>query len=98
MRLDHALKINRADHVHVVKNEWFILARGIAEKKGSGFLQAAAGIQQDVFTRDLDPHSEISICLKIAGNLIGEVMDVDDDVANTERPQALQGDFQHGAA
>src|SRR5690242_7389720 len=75
VELQHTLEIDRADYVHVVKNEW----PGLVLEKPSSFLQAAAGIEQNILTRDLNAHAEILIGLQVVNDLICKVMDVDDD-------------------
>ena len=59
VKLHHAPKIDRADHIDIVQNEWLFRMSGILEKKPAGLFQAAAGVEQDVLARDLNSHAEV---------------------------------------
>ena len=75
-----------------------VAAAGVFEEKPGGLFQAAAGVQQDVFAGDFDAHAEIAVRFQIVDDLIGEMVDVDDDLGDTESTQAGESDFEQGAA
>jgi len=98
MKLQHAREIDGADDIDVVQDEGLVEAADIFKEEPGGFSEAAAGVEQDVFARDFDAHAEIVFGFQVAGNHVGEVMDVDDDFANAEGAQAGEGDFEQRAA
>src|ERR1700719_884188 len=97
MKLRHPPEVDGADHVHIVQNEWRFEVTWIFKEETGGLLQAAPRIEQYFFARNLDTHAEAFIFSKVFDNHIGEVMDVNDHVANVKRTQARQRNFQHRA-
>ena len=98
MKLDHARKIDRTEHVHVVHQKRLFGFRagalaGFEEEPGS-LLQAAAGVEQDLLVRDLDPHVEVAVGREIRDDLIGKVVNVDDRFTNTKAPQPRERNLQ----
>src|SRR5579871_3622667 len=69
--------------------------RLLSLKKPGCFLQAAAGIEQDFFARNLDPNPEIVVLLKELDHLIREVVHIYDDLANFKGDQAPKRNLQH---
>ena len=61
----HAMKIDRADHIHIVQDERSFERVGTLEKKPGGFFQAAAGVEQDFFARDFNAHAEIIVGFQV---------------------------------
>jgi hypothetical protein len=61
-------------------------------------LDAAAGVEQDLFVRDLDLHAEIVLRTQILGDQIREVMSIDDDFVNAEVAEAHECELKHGSA
>ena len=98
VELHHAPEINRAEDVDIVQNERLFGAAGILEKKASGFLQAAAGVQQDLLARNFNAHAEVIVAPQIGDDHIGKVMHVDNHFANPKGVQTRERDLQHGAA
>ena len=64
VKLHHAPQIDRADDIDIVQNERLFASRTL-KKKMRGLFQAAAGIEQDLFARDFNPHAEIVVRLQI---------------------------------
>ena len=98
VQFDHAAEIDIADDVDVVKEEGLAGRSGIAQEEMRGFFEAAAGIEQDLLVGDLDAHAEIIVRSQAVDDLPGEMMRVDDDIANAERVQAGKGDLEQGTA
>ena len=71
---------------------------GSRREEMGGLFEAAAGIEQDLFVRDLDAHAEIIVRSQAVDNLLGEMMRVDDDIENAERAQAGKGDLEQRAS
>src|SRR4030095_15422186 len=88
--LDHKAKINRAEYVHVVQEKRLVFAQRSFSKKPGSFLYTAAGIQQHFFTGDFNTHSEIVFRFQILNHHVREMVDVDDHLTHTERPQACK--------
>jgi len=55
------------------------------------------GVEQHIFARNFNTHPEIIMGLQILDDQIRKVMHVDDDFADTEGPQASEGNFEEGA-
>ena len=53
-------------------------------EKTSRLFQSAAGIQQHIFARNLDVHAEVFVNVQIVDDLVGEVMHIDNHVADAE--------------
>ena len=108
VELEHAAEIDVADDVDVVDEKGLVhligiatfgvAAAGIFEEKPGGFFQAAAGVQQNVFAGNFYAHAEVFFGFQIVDDLIGEVMDVDDDFGYAEGAQAGESDFEKCAA
>jgi hypothetical protein len=81
----HAAKVDRADDIHVVQQEGLVHVRLILQEKPGCLLQAAAGIEQDVFAGNFDAHAEIVFFLQIVYKHVREVVNVDDDLADSKR-------------
>src|SRR5215471_2941916 len=94
VKFDHALQVNVADHVDVMQNERL----RISAKEPAGFLQSAAGIEQNVFSRDLDMHAEIMVGLQVLDHHVRKVMDIDNDVSNSESAQSRERDLEQRLA
>ena len=103
MNLNHSLKVDVADDIDVVKDEWLVFGCACAgmtaeiadfAKKPCGFFQAAAGIEQNIFAGKFNVHAEIAGGFYMVHHHVSIVMDVDDDVVNTEVAQARERDFQ----
>ena len=54
---------------------------GTVQKEIRGLFQSAAGVEQNIFARDFDPHPEIVVGLQIVDNHVGKVMHIDDHFA-----------------
>src|SRR5438105_13023113 len=98
MKFDHAPEIDRADHIDIVHKERLSAPRRILKKKIRGFLQPAAGVEQHLLARHLNPHAEVIIRLQTLDNHVRKVMYVDDHLANTKGSQARESYFQERAA
>jgi hypothetical protein len=96
--LDHAREIDGADNVDVVEKEGFVEASRVFEEKPGGFFEAAAGVEEDFFARDLDAHVEIIFGFEVVKELIGEMVDVEDEFGDALGAEAGDGDFEEGAA
>ena len=66
----------------------------ILEKKPRRLLQSTAGVEQDILSRDFNPHTKILLCRKVLNNHVGKVMHVDDHLVNAEVTQARERDLQ----
>jgi len=102
MGLFHAREIDGADHVDVVEEDGGVgigIGVGIVfEEEVSGVLEASAGVEQIFLVRDVDLHAEVVAGGEVSGELVCEVMGVDDDVVNAEFAEASESDFEQGAA
>ena len=85
MKLHHAPEVDGADDINVMHEERLLRSTGILEKKPCGLLQAAAGIEQSFFARDLDAQAEVIVGIEVVGNHAGEVMHVDDQPREPRR-------------
>ena len=72
--------------------------REILREEMGCFFQAATGVEQHLLARDFDAHAEIVIRFQVIHDHVGEVIDVDDRLANSETAQAREGDLQQSAA
>ena len=93
VELEHAGEVDGADNVDVVEEEGFVLlsgvgAGGIFEEEPSGFFEAAAGVQQNVFAGDFDAHAKVLVGFQVVDDQISKVVNVDDDFGNAEGPEA----------
>src|SRR5262249_13529611 len=91
MEFQHALKIDRGDDVHVVQDERLI--RSAFEKPSRSF-EPASGVQQHFLARNLNVQAEVMVRLQIVHHHVGEMMDVNDDVADPVSLQSGERDFQ----
>ncbi len=98
VELEHGAEVDGADDVDVVEEEGFVEIFWIFEEEPGGFFEAAAGVEEDFFTGNFDAHAEILAGFQVVGDLIGEVVDVDDDLGDAEGAEAGEGDFEEGAA
>src|SRR5207245_9898641 len=87
---------NSADDIDIVQNEG--LVRGVLQKKVGSLFQPAASIQQRLLARDRNPHAEVVVGFQVFHNHVGEVMHVDDHLANSKVIQTRERDLQQGAA
>src|SRR6266404_2181239 len=94
VRLHHPAKIDRADHIDVVQDEWFVRGAGISQKEIRRFFQAAASVEQFLFARDFNPHAEVVIGLQEFQNHVRKVMDVNEYVADSKRQQSGECDVK----
>src|SRR5262249_18810161 len=95
VELEHAMKVNVADDVDVVEKEGLVEARGIFEGKRGRFLEAGAGLEEEiVFTGDLDAQVKVVARAEKFDDLTGKVVDVDDELSDSERAEPSDGDFQ----
>jgi len=84
VELEHGADVDVADDVYVVEEEGFVLclesgADGIFEEEPSGFFEAAAGVQQNVFSGDFDAHAKVFVGFQVVDDQISKVVNVDDD-------------------
>src|SRR5207253_11455977 len=94
VELQHAAEIDVADDVDVVEEEGLVHLIGVAtfgvagggifQEKPGGFFQGAAGVQQNVFAGNFDAHAEGFVGFQIVDDLIGEVVDVEDEFGYAE--------------
>src|ERR1035441_2765869 len=102
MKSHHAPEVNRAEDIDIVHDEGFFRASGIfgriPDKEMRGLLQAAAGVEQRLFARDFNAHAEVAVRFQVFHNQVGEVMNVDYYLANSEAAQAGERDLQQRAA
>src|ERR1035437_584612 len=66
----------------------------VFEKEPRCFLEAAAGVEQNVFARNFNSHPKVVVLLQIINNHVGKVMHVDDHFANPKLAQAVECDLQ----
>src|SRR5260370_38421509 len=96
VKLHHSPQIDRTENIDVIQDEgsWFSgMSPGVFEERRS-FLQPAASIEQYIFARDLNVHPEIIIRLQVVDDHVGEVMDVDDYLANPKRAHSRKRDLE----
>src|SRR5208283_5717698 len=98
MKLHHTPEINRAEDIDIVHKEWFFRAAGISDKEVRRLPQAAAGVEQHVLARDFNAHSEVGVRFQVLQNHVGEVVNVDDHLVDSEAAQAGKRDLQQRAA
>src|SRR5262249_6336845 len=65
VELHHAVQVNRTEDIHIVQEERLIPRGGVVKKEPGGFFQPAAGVKQDIFAGDLNPHAEVAVRLQI---------------------------------
>ena len=58
-------QIDRADHVDIMQKKRLVEMPESSRKNQRGLLQPAAGIEQNLFARDLDPHPEVIVRFQI---------------------------------
>lgn len=95
---EHGAEVDGADDVHVVEEEGFVEIFWIFEEEPGGFFEAAASVEEDFFAGDLDAQAEVVVEFEIVDDLVGEVVDVDDDFGDAEGTEAGESDFEEGAA
>src|ERR1035441_2371478 len=71
---DHAPKIDGADDIDVMQNEGLLQPPAGLKKERRGFLQAAAGVEQDFLARNLNPHPEVIVGFQILDNHLRVMM------------------------
>src|SRR5208282_1239845 len=98
MKLHHAPEVNRAEDIDIVQDEGLFRAVGILDKEMRGLFQAAAGIEQRLLARDFNTHAEVVVRYQVLHNHVGEVMNVDYYLANSEAAQAGERDLEQRAA
>jgi len=70
----------------------------VFKEEPGGLFQAAAGVEEEiVFARDFDVEAEIFVGVEIVDDLVGEVVDVDDDAGDAEGFEACESDFEERA-
>ena len=91
-------EVDGADDVDVVEEEGFVEISWIFEEEPGGFFEAAAGVEEDFFAGDFDAQAEVFVGFQVVDDLVGEVVDVDDEFGDAESAEAGEGDFEEGAA
>lgn len=75
------------------------LSRVPFQEKPRCFFETAAGIEEEVvFVRELDADAEVVFGMEEADDFFGVMVDVDDELGDTERFEAIDGDFKESAA
>ena len=74
------------------------MARLTVQEERCSPLEAAAGVEQDLFAGDFDVHAEVLVGAEIFDDHVGEVMGIDDDFVNAEGAQAGERDLEQCAA
>ena len=64
----------------------------------SSLFQTAAGVEQLLLARNLNAHAEVVVRFQILRNHVGEVMNVDNHLVNSEFAQAGERDLQQRVA
>jgi hypothetical protein len=95
---EHAGEVDVTDDVNVVKEERLIETAGIVKEEPGGFPEAAAGVEQDVLAGNFDAHAKVVVRFQVVDDLVGEVVDVDDDFDDAEGAETGESDFEKGAA
>jgi hypothetical protein len=90
MKLHHAGQINCAEYIDVMQKERLFRMARVFEKEPRCFLEAAAGVEQNVFARNFNSHLKVVVLLQISNNHVGKVMHVDDHFANPVGAQATK--------
>jgi hypothetical protein len=98
VELEHLAKIDGADDINVVEEKGFFEISWIFEEEPGGFFEAASGVEEDFFMGYFDAHAEVFVGFQVVNDLVGEVVDIDDDFGDAEGAEAGQGDFEEGAA
>jgi len=98
VELEHAGEVDGTDDVDVVEEERLIETSGIFEEEPGGFFKAAAGVEENVFAGDFEAHAKVFVRFQVVDDLVGEVVDVDDDFSDAESAEAGEGDFEKRAA
>ncbi len=98
VELEHGADVDGADDVDVVEEEGLVEILWIFEEEPGGFFQAAAGVEEDFFAGDFNAHAEIFVRFEIVDDLVGEVVDVDDDFGDAEGAETRESDFEESAA
>jgi hypothetical protein len=93
----HRVEVDVAENVDIVEKERLVGRTGAGEEV-RGLFQTASGVEKDIFTRDLDVHPEVVMQSEIFGNLVGEVMGVDDDIDDAAGFEASQRKFEQRVA
>jgi len=96
--LQHLREVDGADDVDVVEEEGFVETARVFEEKPGGLFEAAAGVEEDVFAGDFDAKPEIIFGVEIVEDLVGEMVDVEDEFGDALGAEAGDGDFEEGAA
>ena len=91
----HCLKVNVAEDVDVVEQEWLAKAAATRQEVGSLF-QAATGVEENFFAGNLEAHIEVAIGGEVARYLIGEVVDINDYVDDAAGFETKKREFEEG--
>jgi hypothetical protein len=98
VKADHARKIDGAEDINVVDDEGLSRAFAGLQEKPGGFLEAAAGVEQNLLARDFNAHAEVLVGMEVIDDFVGEMMDVENDFANAEDAQAAEGELKESTA
>ncbi len=60
----------------------------VFEEKPGGFFESAAGVEEDFFAGDFDAQAEVVVGFEVGDDLVGEVVDVDDEFGDAEGAKA----------
>lgn len=98
VELEHGGEIDGAEDVDVVEEEGFVEIFWILEEKPGGSFEAAAGVEEDFFAGNFDAHAEVFVGFQVGDDLIGEVVDIEDDFGDVGSAEAGESDFEKSAA
>ena len=97
MELKHAGEVDGAEDVDIVEEEGLVQTGGVFEEKPGGFFEAAAGVEQDFLAGDFEAHAEVFVGHQVVEDLVGKMVDVDDDFGDAKGAQADEGNFEQSA-
>src|SRR6266852_1391879 len=98
VKLHQTLKIDFADHIHIVKNERLVQAVGILQEEPGRLFEAATGVEQKLLAGNFHSESEIVVGFQVLNHQIGKVVHVYDDVAHAEGSKTGKRQFQQRSA
>src|SRR5271165_7383039 len=102
MKSHHLSEIDGAKDIDIVQKKGLLGSGGVpmrpVEKERRRLLQAAASVEQYILARDFDAHAEVVVRLQILQHELGEVMDVDDHLADAKCTQATQRNLEQRVA
>ncbi|MEI9969928.1 MAG: hypothetical protein WDM87_15375 [Terracidiphilus sp.] len=86
----HAGEIDGAEDIDIMNEEGFVFVRAVLQEEPCSLLEAASGIEQNIFAGDLNAHAEVTICSEVVNDTVGEVVHIDNHFIHAEMTAAAE--------